>query len=142
MPDFFLCFEASDDFWLFALHFDLWIRMLSSGSFPSEVHQECLSEGFGWDFIFNTWQVNDAGKSVSIHPHAGSVTLCRKMVWMWNRVAQGQEVTFTARTQSRLCLSPPSWPVLGGPGFRSVGWFKEGIRLPFGKGTVLSLQLS
>lgn len=31
MSDFFLCFEASDDFWLFASHFDLWIRMPSSG---------------------------------------------------------------------------------------------------------------
>lgn len=31
MSDFFLCFEASDYFWLFAPHFDLWIKMLSPG---------------------------------------------------------------------------------------------------------------
>lgn len=76
------------------------------------------------------------------HPsHASSEAFCRKMVWMWNRVTRGLEMTFTARTQNRPCCLLPG-PVLGGPGFRSVGWLKGGIRLPFGKGTVPSLQLS
>lgn len=36
--DLFLCFEVSEYFWLFAPHFDLWIKMLSPGALPSEVH--------------------------------------------------------------------------------------------------------